>query len=51
MDEELFGLMLDENMTNSSEANGRARLLAEHMDRACDAAVMRKRNTFTRKPA
>ena len=34
--EDIFGQMLDENITVSSAANERANHLAEHISRACD---------------
>ena len=49
MDDDIFGQMLDENITVSSDANERANQLVKHISRACDAAMVR-RSSSTRRP-
>ena len=41
MDEDIFGQMLDENITVSSDANERINHLAEDISRAYDTALVR----------
>ena len=50
VDEHIFGQMPDENITISSDANERANHLLEHISRACDAAMVRRRSATTRRP-
>ena len=44
MDEEIFGQMLDENITVC------ANHLVKYISSACDAAIARRRSAFTRRP-
>lgn len=51
LDEEMFVLMLDEELPNTTGVNEKANQLVRHISQACDAAMIRKRETGQRKPA
>lgn len=51
IDEDLFKHMLTEDIPESGDINEMAKLLVQHICRACDASMIRKKQSFKRKPA
>ncbi|XP_049309471.1 uncharacterized protein LOC125777805 [Bactrocera dorsalis] len=53
LDEELYKLMLDENLNvnECDDIDQQAKLMVQHISKACDAAMNKKRTAAQRKPA
>ncbi len=51
IDEDLFKLVLNEDIPESEDTNQQAKLLVQHIWRACDAAMIRRKQHPKRKPA